>query len=426
MRRRPKRAKFLVGALALLAVLLAAAPSAWAQLWLTHGEASDYQGEPAVRFQVYHAHGLSWCVGYLYLTANRIGYEVLGPGGYAQDSFVRPRSDVQVAFLGTVAVRGPLGMRKQRGLFSPAMTGTAVAVQITRGRKYDFYLARNIGADGSAEFDSVSAWPLEDAWKNFEQALERARKQWNPNAPPPAPPPAPPAPEPPKTATLSIEAQPGGAEFYIDDEFKGSTSGEGKIKVSGLAPGEHRLRLSRKDYQEWSKTLTLEPGENRTIEAHLEEAKPVELVVLEPAAGAAVETATVKVRGTATHPSGIARVEVGGRAARLETRSPQAMEFVLDDLALTTGDNDIEIVAKSAAGPEARTTLKLKRVEPPSGILSLADVLKLLEGGVSPVRVEAIVKERGVNFALTDEIDKQLRDAGATPDLLLAIAKARK
>lgn len=419
------RRTFFLGVFILL--LLAAAPRpAEAQLWLTHGEASDYQGEPAVRFQVYHAHGLSWCVGYLYLTASRIGYEVLGPRGYAQDSFVRARSEVQVSFLGNVAVRGPLGMKKQRGLFSPAMTGTAVEVQVTRGRKYDFYLARNIGADGSAEFDSVSAWPLEDAWKNFDQALERARTQWNPNAPPPAPPPAPPAPEPPKTATLTIEAQPGGAEFYIDDEFKGSTSSEGKIKVSNLAPGEHRLRLSRKDYSEWRKTLTLEAGENRTIEAHLDELKPVELTVLEPAAGAEVPAEKVKVRGTAAHPSGIKSVEVGGHAARLESRSPQSVEFTVDEAALQPGDNEIEIVARSVAGREARATLKLKRVEPPSGVLSLEDVLKLLEAGVSPVRVEAIVKERGVNFALTDEAEAKLKEAGATPDLLLAIAKAKR
>lgn len=418
MRRLARRAKFLVSGLALLAVLLATAPSARAQLWLTHGEAAEYQGEPAVRFQLYHVHGMFWCVGYLYLTPTKVAYEVLGPGSFSQDSFVQERSQVQITFPGTMAVKG------RGGLFS-STSGQGVRLQILRGRKYDFFVVRDIGSEGSAQFDGVSAWPLQDTWKDFDQALERARTRWNPNAPAPVVQ-TPPAPEPPKTATLQIEAQPGGAEFYIDDEFKGSTSGEGKIKVSGLSPGEHRLRLSRKDYQEWTKTLTLEPGENRTIEAHLEEAKPVELVVLEPAAGAAVEAATVKVRGTATHPSGIDRVEVGGRAARLESRSPQAMEFVLDDLALTTGDNDIEIVAKSAAGPEARTTLKLKRVEPPSGVLSLADVLKLLEAGVSPVRVEAIVKERGVNFALTDETEAKLKEAGATPELVLAIAKAKR
>jgi hypothetical protein len=137
------------------------------------------------------------------------------------------------------------------------------------------------------------------------------------------------------TAKVQVEAQPGGAEFYVDDQFKGTTSREGRLAVTDLAPGEHRLRLSRKGYQEWSRTVTLTAGETRTVEVQLTEAVP--------------ETA-----------------------------------------------------------------------------LKLEDVVKLLEAGVTPTRLETIVRERGVAFELTAEAERKLRDAGATADLLLAIAKAKK
>lgn len=304
-----------------LMVWLAAQPAA-AQLWVTHGEASDYQGEPAVRFQVYHIHGMFWCVGYLYLTKNRIGYQVTGgPGDYSQDSFARNRSEVQ---------------------FQTA--GQSITVRILRGRRYDLIVVRDIDAYGNVNTEAVSTWPIQDAWDSFDQALERARTRWDPNKPPEPPP----APEAPKTAALAIEAKPGGAEFYVDDEFRGSTSSEGRIKVSELEPGEHSLRLSLKGYQEWTRKVTLEAGENRTIEVQLAEAKP------EP----------------------------------------------------------------PPAPPEPSPEEKKR--------LGLEEVVKLLESGVTPVRAEAIVKERGVSFTLDDAAEKKLREAGATDALLLAIAKAKK
>jgi len=311
-------------------------PPARAQLWLTYGEAAEFGGEPAVRFQIYHQHGtvLAWCVGYLYFTPTQVAYEVLGPGGYRQDGFAAPRDSLQVQW------RGLRAMKRSTGLFSPPMTGQSVEIKIVNGRKYDFFVARNIGSDGSSEFDSVSLWPLQNAWEKFDEALERARTRYDPNRPPP------PAPVvvAPKTASLQMEAQPGGAEFYIDDEFRGSTSSEGKIKVSDLPPGEHRLRLSKKDYEEWNRTLTLEAGESRTIEVQLAQAKPPEPPPPKP-----VETT-----------------------------------------------------------------------------LALEDVLKLLEAGVTPARLETIVKERGVSFELTDDAESKLRALGATDTLLLAIAKAKK
>ncbi|HKZ52793.1 MAG TPA: PDZ domain-containing protein [Candidatus Acidoferrales bacterium] len=58
--------------------------------------------------------------------------------------------------------------------------------------------------------------------------------------------------------------------------------------------------------------------------------------------------------------------------------------------------------------------------------LTLEQVLKLLDAGVTPTRIETIVRERGVAFELTGDVERKLRAAGATAELLLAIAKAKK
>jgi len=58
--------------------------------------------------------------------------------------------------------------------------------------------------------------------------------------------------------------------------------------------------------------------------------------------------------------------------------------------------------------------------------LSAADIEKLLQGGVTPKRATELVKQRGVDFTLDDSTEATLRKAGATDELLLAIAKGKQ
>ena len=52
----------------------------------------------------------------------------------------------------------------------------------------------------------------------------------------------------PRTATLVIESCPGGAHVYVDDEPVGTTSSEGRLTLTMLSPGQHRVRLSLDGY----------------------------------------------------------------------------------------------------------------------------------------------------------------------------------
>ena len=58
--------------------------------------------------------------------------------------------------------------------------------------------------------------------------------------------------------------------------------------------------------------------------------------------------------------------------------------------------------------------------------LSVADIEKLLNGGVTLKRTTELVKQKGVDFALDDSTEARLRKAGATDELLLAIATSKK
>ncbi len=280
---------------------------------------------PQIRIAVAHQHTASGCIGYLYVDRETIRFEVKWPARDLGHGFEFPRSALTVA--------------RQWTLLATALPEAELKFGAGRGRAggtyHFFHVDPSLPETPGAKFEWQNArdWQeIVSAVREFDSVVARLR---------PPPPPAPVVVAP-KTASLQIEARPGGAEFYVDDEFRGTTSGEGRIKVSDLAPGEHRLRLSKKEYEEWNRTLTLEAGESRTIEVQLPAAKPPE--------------------------------------------PPPA----------------------------------------PDTTLALADVLKLLEGGVTPARVESIVKERGVSFELTDDAESKLRALGATDSLLLVIAKAKK
>lgn len=54
------------------------------------------------------------------------------------------------------------------------------------------------------------------------------------------------------------------------------------------------------------------------------------------------------------------------------------------------------------------------------------EILFMLRGDIHPRRVASLVSERGVDFTLTDALEKQILEAGGDEALLLAIAKAKK
>ena len=146
----------------------------------------------------------------------------------------------------------------------------------------------------SFKLDQAAEDQIRQAGGNDE--LLKAIRELAPK-PPAAPagkpkPPAPPKPTGPPV--LLIEATPGDAHVYIDDEPVGTTSPEGRLKISTLSPGAHRVRLAHRSFQDHEETVQLTSGETTLVTTNLQAAAttPVQAPA-EPAATVTNPTATV-------------------------------------------------------------------------------------------------------------------------------------
>ncbi len=83
-------------------------------------------------------------------------------------------------------------------------------------------------------------------------------------------PPAHPSP-PASPPVLMIESNPGESQVYVDDEPMGTTSPEGRLKLTRLAPGSHTVRISLNGYQDHEETVSLVEGRTVTVAAPLQQ-----------------------------------------------------------------------------------------------------------------------------------------------------------
>jgi hypothetical protein len=72
---------------------------------------------------------------------------------------------------------------------------------------------------------------------------------------------------------LLIEFSPGGAEAYVDDEPVGTTSPEGRLRLSRLDPGQHRVRLALDGYRDYEQKVELVAGKTAKVGGTLQTAK---------------------------------------------------------------------------------------------------------------------------------------------------------
>src|ERR1035437_2724928 len=79
-----------------------------------------------------------------------------------------------------------------------------------------------------------------------------------------------PASSPPASPTLLIKSDPGGAQVFIDDELIAKTSREGRLRISTLTAGRHKLRISVDGYRDYEETLDLETGKTKEVSAGLQ------------------------------------------------------------------------------------------------------------------------------------------------------------
>lgn len=66
-------------------------------------------------------------------------------------------------------------------------------------------------------------------------------------------------------ATCQVSSEPSGAEITLDGNYAGSTPSQLKLK-----PGAHSVKITKKGFEPWERSIKVEAGESRTISAELE------------------------------------------------------------------------------------------------------------------------------------------------------------
>lgn len=77
---------------------------------------------------------------------------------------------------------------------------------------------------------------------------------------------------------LSLVAQPDAARIYVNNEFRGETP----LDLTGLAPGEYRVRAERRGFETDVRTVRVRAGEKTTEEFRLQKNSGVLVLVTEP------------------------------------------------------------------------------------------------------------------------------------------------
>jgi hypothetical protein len=70
----------------------------------------------------------------------------------------------------------------------------------------------------------------------------------------------------PAVSSVEIRSTPDAAEITVDDKYRGSTPA-----TLHLPAGDHTIRLDKLGFKTWEKTLTVNSGENTTVNASLEQ-----------------------------------------------------------------------------------------------------------------------------------------------------------
>lgn len=72
--------------------------------------------------------------------------------------------------------------------------------------------------------------------------------------------------------TIEVTVNLPGADVLVDAEKRGAVPADGKVVVSGLAPGEHSVKVHAEDYVDANLDVFLKPGETRALKAELRQA----------------------------------------------------------------------------------------------------------------------------------------------------------
>ncbi len=349
----------------------------------------DFNGEPALRFSVLHAHRGD-CAGYLYVTSTRIAYDPVFSSNYRQDGFNSPRAQLRSA---SVARQG------------------YIKVYLPQ-RKYNFYVLFDRGskrypAMGKAVRPLTAQVTL--AFSNFDGAVREFERQTAGLQAPVAP-----------VAATSVAAQPAAAgpkvrimEPAIADPTQPVEVAQSTVLLRGAAldpKGVASVTVNGREAEFRS------AGDNRAVEFSLKD-----LAVREGLNRVAVVATNVDHQNTQLevllwgHPS-----SATGTAATPPAAPPPTQ--------VTTLPTQVTIPPTTPApapstGPEAPASPEASADSVP---LQKDEILQMVQNGLPNDQVADLIEESGIDFAPTEDYYKALRKAGGDDALIAALRKAKR
>ncbi len=143
-----------------------------------------------------------------------------------------------------------------------------------------------------------------------------------PAAAPAAPPVAAPAPP-----VLMVETTPPGAEVYVDEERVGKTGPEGKLKISTLAAGNHRIRVSSSGYDDFARDMDLTAGQTTVVAVTLAAVKPPVVQKAETPPVASTPPPAAATAAQPQSPADIYKVMLGAMGGQAGEGDPELKRF---------------------------------------------------------------------------------------------------
>ena len=171
---------------------------------------------------------------------------------------VDPESENNFVRAGTTRYFPPRGAGYEYVINPPRGLSKVIAVaakqrldtrQLAQFRQGEQFATSDIGQEGFADRFSIVVRPIEQGdWVTDTALYYVGERQQTP-----------------AFASLSVTSNPGRAEVYLDGDFIGVTPLE-----FGARPGRHDIRIERQDYQTFSRSVNLTPGQSFDVNAQLE------------------------------------------------------------------------------------------------------------------------------------------------------------
>ena len=194
-----------------------------------------------------------------------------------------------------------------------------------------------------------------------------------------------------------------------------TTASDGTYSFPELPPGAGYRLTARKDGKviDTRSGITLQLGEESVIFPALKDSTP-------PASGSIVVTSDPP--GAQVYLDNAFRGQTAQSDGRLVLDNVPGGRHALRVSQAGFADSTQEVNIMAGSSYESAATLE--RIGPKP--LGYSDVEELLKGSVPNTRVATLVRERGVDFGLSDQQEAQLRKDGADDKLIIAIMKNKK